>query len=107
MSRIAGNRRSNVRRALLVAALVTAAGTAAGAGDPGKEGAPGPRRGFFAGSRDAERKGERGMLAAPTPERARSWLRGLTEGPPGAGNAQGKRVAESGVQPVGGERVSG
>lgn len=95
MSRSVRNRCFTARRALLFGALVTvAAAVPARATDPVREGPPRPRLGFLAGSREAERKAEREMLAAPTPERARSWLRALTEEPHIAGTPQGKKVAE-------------
>jgi N-acetylated-alpha-linked acidic dipeptidase len=55
---------------------------------------PRPRLGFIASSRDAERQAEIDMLAAPRPDRARAWLRALTEEPHVAGTPQGKKVAE-------------
>jgi N-acetylated-alpha-linked acidic dipeptidase len=83
------------RRALLFTALVLAAATppAPAAGPAGGE-APRPRLGFLGGSRETERRAEIDMLGTPTPERARAWLRALTEEPHVAGTPQGKKVAE-------------
>jgi N-acetylated-alpha-linked acidic dipeptidase len=56
--------------------------------------APRPRIGFLAAGRDAERQAEIQMLGTPRPDRARAWLRALTEEPHVAGTPQGKKVAE-------------
>ncbi len=79
-----------VAGALFLAPTGLAADNAAGATTE----APRPRLGFLAGSREAERKAELDMLAVPSPERERAWLRALTEEPHVAGTAQGKKVAE-------------
>ncbi len=77
------------------AALVAGPGAMA---DPARPqvttGAPRPRLGFVASARNAERQAEIEMLGAPRPDRARAWLRALTEEPHVAGTAQGKKVAE-------------
>ena len=85
-----------VAAATLAGALVIA-GPAPQADAPAPKAAadgPRPRLGFLAASRDAERQAEIKMLAAPRPDRARAWLRALTEEPHVAGTPQGKRVAE-------------
>jgi N-acetylated-alpha-linked acidic dipeptidase len=58
------------------------------------EGAGGPRLGFLSGSRQAQTRAEKVLLRTPTPERARTWLRALTEEPHVAGTAEAKRSAE-------------
>src|SRR2546425_543519 len=95
MTRSAEIRGFTARGALLFTTLFLAAGVSpAGAGDPAGGEAPRPRLGFFAGSREAERKAEMEMLTTPTPEKERAWLRALTEEPHVAGTPQGKKVAE-------------
>ena len=95
MTRSAEIRGFTARGALLFTTLFLAAGVSpAGAGDPAGGEAPRPRLGFFAGSREAERKAETEMLTTPTPEKERAWLRALTEEPHVAGTPQGKKVAE-------------
>src|SRR5262245_18189489 len=81
------------RSALLVAALF-AAGVPLSAADAAGGKPPRALLGFLAGSREAEKKAENDLLATPTPERARGWLRALTEEPHVAGTPQGKKVAE-------------
>src|SRR5438093_11333064 len=95
MTRSAEIRGCTARGALLVTTLILAAGVSpAGAGDPAGGEAPRPRLGFFAGSREAERKAETETLTTPTPEKERAWPRAPTEAPPGAGTPQGKKAAE-------------
>ncbi|HEX9427440.1 MAG TPA: M28 family metallopeptidase, partial [Candidatus Polarisedimenticolia bacterium] len=55
---------------------------------------PRPRLGFFAGLRAAEARAEGVMLATPTPERERAWLRALTEEPHVAGTPEDRKTAE-------------
>ncbi|HEX8198897.1 MAG TPA: PA domain-containing protein, partial [Isosphaeraceae bacterium] len=50
--------------------------------------------GFAPGSRAAQAKAEAGALAVPTPERARAWLRTLTEEPHVAGTPADRTTAE-------------
>jgi N-acetylated-alpha-linked acidic dipeptidase len=72
-----------------------AAGLALALASPAPAGAgPRPRLGFLADRREAQAKAEATFLATPTPERARAWLRALTEEPHVAGTAGGKRSAE-------------
>jgi N-acetylated-alpha-linked acidic dipeptidase len=53
-----------------------------------------PRLGFIAATQEAQAKAEATFLATPTADRARSWLRALTEEPHVAGTAEGKKSAE-------------
>jgi N-acetylated-alpha-linked acidic dipeptidase len=63
---------------------------------PVSDAAPGPqpRLGFLAPHRDAEARAETAFLAVPAPERARAWLRALTEEPHVAGTPQDKETAD-------------
>ena len=65
-----------------------------GPGAPGGPGEPQPRIGFFAASREAEARAETVLLKTPTPERARAWLRALTEEPHVAGTPEDRKTAE-------------
>src|SRR5215210_9020287 len=49
--------------------------------------------GFAPGSRAAQAKAEAHALAVPTPERARTWLRTLTEEPHVAGTPADRKTA--------------
>lgn len=66
------------------------------AGVPARgQGGPAARLlGFAPGSRDAYLRAEAEALAVPTPERARAWLRTLTEEPHVAGTPADRRTAE-------------
>jgi N-acetylated-alpha-linked acidic dipeptidase len=55
---------------------------------------PRPRLGFFAASRGPESDAERIFLDTPSPQRARDWLKTLTEEPHVAGTPEDKRLAE-------------
>ena len=102
-SRLVIPRPARFRRAAAIVAAATLAGALVIAGPAPRADAPAPkaaadgprpRLGFLAASRDAERQAEIHMLAAPRPDRARAWLRALTEEPHVAGTPQGKKVAE-------------
>ena len=50
--------------------------------------------GFLPATRDAEARAERLLLDTPSPDRARAWVRVLTEEPHVAGTEEGQRLAE-------------
>src|SRR4051812_20837248 len=72
--------------AAAVLALVAPAARTRGADDAGPIG-------FAPGSRAAQAKAEAHALAVPTPERARAWLRTLTEEPHVAGTPADEKTA--------------
>jgi N-acetylated-alpha-linked acidic dipeptidase len=100
----AARRAATAAGALLAAAIAALPGAAApipagGAGAAASRpspapGEPRPGIGFLPGSREAQARHEAVFLETPTPERARAWLKHLTEEPHPAGTAAGKRAAE-------------
>ncbi|MGH9750030.1 MAG: M28 family metallopeptidase [Candidatus Polarisedimenticolia bacterium] len=78
--------------ALFVVIATGAAGLSAEGGAPAPR--TRPRLGFTAVGRAAQQEAEAAFLAVPAPDRARAWLRALTEEPHVAGTPQGRKSAE-------------
>ncbi|MBX6316042.1 MAG: aminopeptidase, partial [Isosphaeraceae bacterium] len=79
------------RPAVTAVALVVIGIAPAGAGP---EGPPAGPLGFAPSSRAAQAKAEAQALAVPTPEKARAWLRSLTEEPHVAGTPADYKTAQ-------------